>query len=130
MNIPSFLSVGLINRCIDEANESTYVQKVGAVIFKNGNIMTSGHNAVRSNAKVPFKYRSEWDNSYCAEKDALMKMKLEDIKGCHILVIRINNNGELRLSRPCDTSMDMIRDAGIKKIWFVNKQGEIVNESI
>lgn len=130
MKIPSFLSVGLINKCIDEAMQSVHTYKIGAVVFKNRNILSAGHNSVRSNAKIPFKYRTEWKNSYCAEKDALMKIPLEDIKNCHILVIRINNKGELRTSKPCNTCMDMIRDARIKKIWFVNKQGEIVNETV
>jgi deoxycytidylate deaminase len=47
-----------------------------------------------------------------------------------ILVIRIDNHGNLINSKPCNNCIEMMRKYGIKKISYSNENGIIITESI
>ena len=46
------------------------------------------------------------------------------------MVIRINNNGELVNSRPCNHCIQNLKMFGVKVVYYSNSQGEIVKESV
>ena len=113
-----------LSLAIEEANKSLHRQKVGAVIFNKKVVISSGHNyklkSVRSVTQKYLKYRY----AIHAEIDAIIKAKA-DLKGASILVVRVNNNGELRMAKPCKYCMMYIDYVNIKNIFYSNRNGEI-----
>ena len=82
------LRAGIIKRCLEECETSTYRFKMGAVIFNKKAIISSGHNDIRSSS-IPDKYKV-WPNSINAEQDAVFNYKdWSKLKGCSILVLKL-----------------------------------------
>jgi len=107
----------ILTKTIMEANESKYFQKVGAVIFNKKTIISSGHNYKERSAKNLHRKYQNYDYSIHAEVDAILHARC-DLKGSSILVVRINNNGEYRLAKPCKYCMMYINHVGIKNIYY------------
>ena len=119
-----------MKRAVSEAEKSTYKIKVGAVVFNKNSFVSCGHNyGNRSIKKHHPKFRIT-PNTVHAEVDAIINAKT-DLKGMSILVIRINNNGEFRMSRPCQHCMAYLKHVGIKNIYYsISKYPYIVKEKI
>lgn len=106
-----------IKLAVEEAKKSTFNPKVGAVIFNKNIFVSSGHNyANRSIKKHHPKYRKT-KYSIHAEVDAIIKAKT-DLKNKSIIVIRINNKNQFRLSRPCNFCIEYLKYVGIKRIYY------------
>jgi deoxycytidylate deaminase len=105
-----------IKVAINESKKSDYKVKLGAVIFDKKKIISIGYNSLRNYRKLHPKYQA-WKGSIHAEIDAILKSR-KDLKGCTMIVIRINNSDELRMAKPCKKCMKYIRDVGIKKIIY------------
>jgi dCMP deaminase len=113
MKIPNTL----INIAIEEALLSDHKQKVGAVIFNKKIIVSKGHNTKQKSIKKFHPRFQRFPYSVHAEVDAIINAK-RDLKGFSILVIRINNSNQFRLSKPCNDCMKYLNYAGIKKIYY------------
>jgi len=109
---------------IEEAKLSTYQHKIGCVIFKGKRIVSSAHNAIRT-SKVPNKFK-HYIESLHAEAHCIIKAR-KNLKGYSILVIRLNNRGNLVLAKPCEFCSEFIEYVGIKNVYYSNK-GKIVME--
>jgi len=105
-----------IKLAINESRKSNYKAKLGSIIFYKKKIISIGHNSLRNHKKLHPKYQ-EWKGSIHAEIDSILKAK-KNLRGCTMLVIRINKNDELRMAKPCKKCMKYIRDVGIKKIIY------------
>lgn len=106
-----------LKKAVEEAKKSTFNPRVGAVIFNKGKFISSGHNDPnRSIKKHHPKYRKT-KYSIHAEVDAIIKAKT-DLKGKSILVVRINNKNQFRLSRPCKYCMEYLKYIGIKRCYY------------
>jgi deoxycytidylate deaminase len=102
---------------IKEALKSDFKQKMGAVVFNKNQYISSGHNyGCRSIASHLSKFR-RYPTSLHAEVIAIINAKI-DLKGASIIVVRINNNKEFRLSKPCHECMNYLKYIGIKKIYY------------
>lgn len=121
------LSVGVIKRCIEEANKSTYRFHIGCVIFKGNRIISSGHNYIRSCSSISAKHRA-WENSLHAEQAAIINAGDKNkLKGCSILVMKVSKtNGYLSNAKPCPYCQASIDYVGIKNVYYTNEEGEIV----
>ena len=117
------LTVGVLNKCIEEAISSDFKLKVGAVIFKGKRIISSGHNGSR-HCRIHPRYQ-DYPNSLHAEQDALIGMDWNNVRGCNIIVIRVNPSGKLAESRPCDKCYELLKYVGIKKVYYSLATGEI-----
>ena len=119
------LRAGIIKRCLEECETSTYRFKMGAVIFNKKAIISSGHNDIRSSS-IPDKYKV-WPNSIHAEQDALLGTDWNKLKGCSILVMKCSKTlKQLSNAKPCPMCMKVLEHVGIKDIYYSNEQGEIV----
>ena len=106
-----------IKKAVDEANSSTYKVKVGAVIFNKGKFISSGHNyGCRSIKHHLEKFRKE-KTSIHAEVDAIIRAR-QDLKGASILVVRVNNQNQFRLSKPCLHCFSYLRHIKIKWCYY------------
>lgn len=112
----------VIELAVKEAIKSKYRIRVGAVIFNRKTVISTGHNyalkSVRSITKKFVKYRY----SVHAEVDALLRART-DLNGASILVVRINNKGELRYSRPCKECNGYLNHVKIKNIFYSTNEG-------
>jgi len=107
----------LIAIAILESKKSNHKQKVGCVIFDKKRIISKGHNTSQKSVRKLHPKFQKFPFSVHAEVDAIIKAK-KDLKGMSMLVIRINNKGEFRNSKPCKKCMNYINYVGIKKIYF------------
>jgi deoxycytidylate deaminase len=112
----------LISLAIEEAFKSTHQHKIGAIIYTNKGIISKGHNDAntwRHNLHPKYK---RWPTSIHAEVAAILSAK-KDLKGCFIIVIRVNKMGELRMAKPCNLCMNYIDYVGIKKVSYSTNNG-------
>lgn len=112
-----------------EATKSNYKQKLAAVIFDKKRIISFEHNRVGERRRNLLPSRCKWQNSLHAETLAILTAKT-DLRGKSILVIRINNSGELRYSYPCEKCFAYIHEVGLKWLYYVNRNNEIEKERI
>ena len=96
---------------LKQTQKSTHSKhKVGAVIIKGGAVLSAAHN------------RGAWWR--CGELRAI-KIK-GNYEGATILVARSN----MGCSRPCIRCQKVIKEAGIKSMGYINKQGNFVLEKV
>lgn len=79
--------------------------------------------------------RTKWNwlgkTSLHAEMDILQKMSKKKIITGDMIVIRINNQGNLCNSRPCKYCIYRLQKlSNIRFIYYSNKDGEIVREKL
>lgn len=107
----------LLKLAKNEAEKSTYKQRMGAIIFDNNRILSRGYNvACRSVLHCNPIYR-RFKTSLHAELAAVINAK-RDISNCSIVVVRINKAGEFRLAKPCNHCVSYMNYVGIKEIYF------------
>jgi len=105
----------------EEATKSHHHYKLGAVIFKQGKVISKGHNDTKRGFSG---YRGFWEGSLHAEIAAIIKSRT-DVSGCSILVRRRYG----RDSSPCPNCMAAIKGAGLKKVYFY-KNDELIVERL
>jgi len=111
------ISNKLIKLAIEEAKKSNHQHKVGCIIFDKKTILSKGYNTSQKSVKKLHPKFQRFPYSVHAEVDAIIKARM-DLKGCSMLVVRINKSGQLRLSKPCINCMKYIEYAGIKNIFY------------
>ena len=115
--------VGVLKRAIETAEKSTYHPfRVGAVIFKGNKIFAEGRNSIRCCRNLK---KKNW-NSVHAEQHAILNMGETKCKGLSMLVIRLNLSDNIRLAKPCDMCQDLIKQVGIKRVFYSNGDGTIL----
>ncbi|MDD4081819.1 MAG: hypothetical protein PHD05_00395 [Sphaerochaetaceae bacterium] len=119
MNISKFLKIA-----IEESKKSNHRQRCAAVIFKRNKIISKGFNTTQKSIKHFKKKFQRWPGTIHAEVDAIIKAKT-DLKRCSILVVRINRNGQLRLSKPCQYCQMYLDYIGIRKIYYTTNDATI-----
>jgi len=53
------------------------------------------------------------------------KLNLKKKRWCNVLIIRVNNKGDLLGSKPCVNCTKILNKLPIKRIYFSNNDGEI-----
>jgi tRNA(Arg) A34 adenosine deaminase TadA len=101
-------------KCIDKAanaaEKSNGYYRHGAVIVYRNKVISSASNMYLSRYTIEKPH-----NSIHAEVNAIMRVKNKHIlKHCFLYVVRINNNGEIKNSKPCENCMKIINKHKIK----------------
>lgn len=103
------------------------VHKIGCVVVYKGKIISVGYNCNKSHPlqKKYGIYRGEVSPmpiSLHAEISALLKIKDMDIdwKKVEVYIFKAHRDGSLAPSRPCNACMTMIKDMGIKNIFYTS----------
>lgn len=102
----------------NEALKSNFKQRVGAVIYKKGLIISKGFNKIKSHPMQKKYRRNDFSIYLHAEIDAITKCKTEDIHGASICVIRVMANGGYGISFPCSGCMKAITDYHMKSLIY------------
>ena len=109
---------------------SDYKQKVGCVVVMGHRVISSGHNSNTKCHAVQAKLDKKRFGCECiglihAEIDALLPLlkRKDDFSRASIYVYREKKDGSLGLPRPCESRMRLIKELGIKNIYFTNEGG-------
>ncbi len=92
----------------------------GCVVLRNGKVISKGYNHPR----IRIINKNRLSCSTHAEMSAILSLKNK--KANSILVIRINKEGKLCDSKPCQYCFNFILNSGIQKIYYSNEQGKII----
>ena len=107
----------ILNVAIAEARKSPMAYRHGAVLFKGGKVHSVSFN-----------------NNRHAEIDCLHGLsQCKKVKNLRykILVVRINSDGKLLNSKPCQLCISHLRcSASITKIFYSDDSGNIIGKSI
>ena len=96
--------------------------KLGAVIFRKNEIITTGFNKMKSHP-LQLKYNNNEHKIFLhAEIDAIIKAKGRT-EGNSIIVVRKMSLGEFGTSKPCAACLQAIIASGIKRVTFF-EEGE------
>ena len=104
--------------------------KVGAVVVMNHRIISSGHNSDSKTHPLQKKYNryrftDEGDHKQHAELAALLPLIRErtNLSNAVIFTYREHKNGDIAMSRPCKSCLQLIKDLGIKRIYYTTEDG-------
>jgi deoxycytidylate deaminase len=109
------------------ASTSMLLHKHSACLIKNGKVFSIGVNKYYESNVIR-------DNSgklsVHAEISALMSANIKQTKGFDILIIRVNKTLNLLNSRPCNACIEKLRQKGIRKAYYSDRNGNIACEYI
>lgn len=92
--------------------------KMGAVVFRGGAVLSQAYNLGReTNHGTPTRGRH-------AEERALSPYR--DFTGATICVARYDS----KISRPCENCYQKIKEAGIRRIVYVDGSGNLIVEDV
>lgn len=103
--------------------------KVGAVVVLKHRIISSGCNNTKTHPlqKQYNKYRFAEDGVHTchAELVALLPLIKDgiDLTDASVYVYREHKNGTPGCARPCKSCMELIKDVGIKRIFYTTEDG-------
>tara|TARA_R110002110_G_scaffold326515_1_gene538337 strand:- start:56 stop:475 length:420 start_codon:yes stop_codon:yes gene_type:complete len=102
------------------AMESTYGKlRHGAVVVKGGSIISFGFNK-ESYSQFGKRFRKV-DMGYAtqhAEISCVLGLPRSATEGADIYVVRINNNCQWRMSKPCPMCEEALRFVGVKRVFY------------
>lgn len=109
-----------------QAKRSQHRQhRLGAVIVKGGNILSTGFNSIRPSKILGTK-------TLHAEADAVLQLlkqrRLHDLAGSEIYVTRFTKAGQVGMAKPCEACQRLITSVGIKRVHYTNDLGDTVTE--
>ena len=111
----------LINHALISAEQSKHRYKLGAVVFKQGKILSKGYNETKRGVG---KITGYWEGSLHAEVSAILGVNTS-VYGASVLVVRRN----LRNSRPCVSCLAFLKRAGIKRVFYF-QDNALINERL
>lgn len=100
--------------------------RVGAVLMKGRKCVAMGRNWFR---KSHTKSKTIW-NGIHAEFNCLHGMDPSKTKGCTIFVVRITNNGDLAMARPCEECQNLLQSYGVRTFYYTDFNGELQMEPV
>ena len=107
---------------------------IGAVAIYKGSIVASGWNSNKTSPLQAqyniYRFTENTPNKIHAEIALIQKLRWKfgdsiDWTKVHIYLYREYKNGMLAPSRPCDSCMALLRELGIKKIYYTTDDGYV-----
>lgn len=110
-----------MQKAINAANNSWHPRaRVGAAIVKGGRVLSVGWNTDEKRDK------NSWYWDFHAEHHAIKAYCGRFIPpGCKIYVARIKKDGTLSMALPCKKCRELLKMAGIKKVYYTDWNGII-----
>jgi len=111
----------------DMAAHSNYGKiKHGAVLFKGGSIIRTAFNKDKFSAFGDrFRQQGCGHATHHAELGCVLGICKAKTSGASIFVVRVNRQGELRLSKPCPMCHEVLKFTGVKKVYYSTNDGSI-----
>lgn len=108
-------------------DSETQSHRMGSAIFQSGKLLSTGHN-VYGKSKPGNTFADDlkvYNKSVHAEQMAVDRIKHYEYDAKLVLyVVRLDGNGDFTCSSPCDMCIEYMKEHGIKKVRFINKNGQ------
>lgn len=90
----------------------------GAVLAKSSRVLNVSGNINRYCKFADFHRTEDGHGTIHAEIGAILGISRSVLRSSDVYVIRINREGELMNSRPCDMCMTAMQHVGIKRVFY------------
>ena len=97
--------------------------RIGAIVVKQSRIVSTGVNKLKTHPRQINPHTHLYGSSIHAELDASIGISRHLLRGATIYVVRILQNGENAMSRPCGSCMDILRELGIRRVVYSTTNG-------
>jgi hypothetical protein len=118
----------LFRRCIKIAHKSldlptSHNKHFSFLIFRN-KILSFGYALGYTSHTLAYKYKYRF-NSIHSELKCLIEFPRPPLflKKCTLINIRIMSDGTIGMSKPCPKCQQLLKDFGISKVYFSNRDG-------
>ena len=110
----------LMKAAIEVAKKSEMPQfRHGAILFNYGSVMSIGVNdGGYSSFGARFQTIDQHIATHHAEIKCILRQPKSVTRGAIIVVARVNNNNEVRFSKPCEMCQQIAKFTGVKKIYY------------
>jgi deoxycytidylate deaminase len=120
-----------LSKPVDElkvvAKSSFVYFKHSACLLKGGKVYAVGKNRYFDRV---YQIHKNIKFTVHAEIDAIMSYPKHELKGMDILIIRVKKDGSLGDSRPCNSCIDKMRKAGIRRAYYSTRDGDLSCELV
>lgn len=97
--------------------------KIGAVLFGSRGVVNAKHNSYKTHPMLtkytnfPFLH---------AETACILGEGLDHCHGLDLIVVRLfNGSNSLALAKPCNVCQEVIKEAGLRNVYYSNNNGKI-----
>ena len=104
---------------MNEAKKSPYINKLGALAICKGKLVGRGFNKAKRHAASHKKY-----GHYFIHAEVAALLSCANTSTDTIFVVRLRRDGKLSMSKPCEKCQKFIRDCGVKRVIYLNWDGE------
>ena len=98
--------------------------RLGAVLVNKNSIVSVGTNSYKTHPLMS--KRTEWPYLH-AEQHAIVRAGVDNCEGLDLYIARVKKDNSLALSKPCNVCAELIRDVGIKNIYYSTDTEEFIN---
>ena len=98
--------------------------RLGAILVYKNSIVSVGMNSYKTHPLMAA--RTEWPFLH-AEQHAIVRAGVDNCEGLDLYVARVLKNNELALSRPCSVCAKLIRNVGIKNVYYSTDAKKFIN---
>jgi len=98
--------------------------RLGAVLVYKNSIVSVGTNSYKTHPLMS--KRTEWPYLH-AEQHAIVRAGVDNCEGLDLYIARVKKDNSLALSKPCNVCAELIRDVGIKNIYYSTDTEEFIN---
>ena len=114
---------------------SDHSQKMGCIIVNKHKIISSGFNSETKCHRVQaeldtYYYKMSSRGKLHAETSALLPLRFTDLSKASIFIYRETKDGNKALARPCPCCQKLLRDKGIKHIYYTGNNSLVYEELI
>ena len=89
--------------------------RLGAVLVHRNSIVSVGMNSYKTHPLMAA--RTEWPFLH-AEQNAIIRAGLDNCEGLDLYIARVLKNNDLAMSKPCDVCIKLIKDVGIRNVYY------------
>lgn len=112
---------------------SDHKHKIGCVVVDKHRIISSGHNSNTKCHALQAKLDMERHGCWCpgklhAETAALLALRGQDLSRASIYIYREHKDGTYGMSKPCPSCEKLIRQAGIRHIYYTGNNSLIYEQ--
>ena len=116
-----------IRLAYNTALKSTSKFRLGAVLVKSGNSISTGFNNMRKTHPLQQKFadRNHYTMGLHAEVACAIGVSAKDLEGADLYVVRLLKNGAVAMAKPCSVCEKFIHDVGIRRVYYSNAEGKM-----
>ena len=100
--------------------------RLGAILVYKNNIVSIGMNSYKTHPLMAA--RTEWPFLH-AEQHAIIRAGVDNCEGLDLYIARVLKNNDLALSKPCDVCTELIKDVGIKNVYYSTDAKKFIHDA-